>query len=145
MKNLYVYTLNGRDIEVKEFYDVMCKQNGDIIQRNDNYTYNKSKYSMYSRIFKKKNLDKFDIGRYASKDNNEWFIRFISYEEQQDLVKLKGDMIKAFNDFVDERCNSQLQRIEDEFEAYKIEMLNKRKECVKERDALVELAFKRFL
>lgn len=146
MKNLYIYMLKKRDIEEFAMEDVVCKKNGDIIRREDNYYYSKHGYGRFccgrSGTENKNNLDIFTFGRYGE---NDWFIKYISYEEQADLIKLKSEMIKAFQEFAKDTCKGKLEKIDKEFEAYKIEMIKKREKCVQDRDNLVDLSLKKFL
>lgn len=152
MKNLYVYVLRGRTVEKKVMYDVVCKRNGDIIRREDNYYYSQHGYGKrrngLSGTEEKENLDKFHVGCYHKRDgekHDDWFVRYISYEEQTDLVKLKSNMIKAYQDYINERCQNRIKYIDNELERIYQEMITKRKACVQERDELQELAFKKFL
>ena len=146
MKDLYVYMLKKRDIEEFIMEDVVCKKNGDIIRREDNYYYSKHGYGRFrcgrSGTENKNKLDIFTFGCYGE---NDWFVKYISYEEQTDLIKLKSEMIKAFQEFAKDRCKDKLEKIDKEFEAYKIEMIKKREKCVQDRDNLVDLSLKKFL
>lgn len=148
MKNLYVYILNGKEIKEKEMYDVIVKRNGDIIMKEDNYLYNKEgRTRMRNGREHKDWIDKFYVGCYCKKDESDfddWFVKFISYEEQ-DKVTLKPKMIKAFQDYINERHKKRIEQLDKEKDEYYKKMINKRKEYVDERDALQDLAFLKFL
>ena len=152
MKNLYVYILRGKDIDEKVMYDVVCKRNGDIIRREDNYYYSQNGYGKrrngLSGTERKDYLDKFYVGCYCKREGekyDDWFVKYISYEEQIDLAKLKANMIKAYQDYINERCQNRIDNIDKELDKFYKEMIAKRKALVEERDELQELAFHKFL